>query len=289
MFEKPFYLLQEAFRTIQRHKGVTLMSVVIMSLSLLMLAVFLLATDNLLKIIGEAEQEMEVYVYLEDRVDEQGLHGLHRNLLSMDEVASVIFVSREEALVQFRNELPEEDAELLDALEANPLPNSFWITLKTESRDRASLEYFAGQVSQLSGVEEVRYGKDFVEKFSRIIRGIYYVDVIVGFIVILSAIFIISNAVRLTVISRKKNIEILKLVGATNSFITTPFIIEGALQGGIAALFSLALLFALTVVSRRVVPELSFFSADKSAVFLLTCVLIGSLGSFAALRRYLKV
>jgi len=289
MFEKPFYLVQEAFRTIQRHKGVTLISVVIMSLSLLMLAVFLLATDNLLKIIGEAEQEMEVYVYLEDRVDEQGIHGLHRNLLSMDEVASVVFVSREEALVQFRNDLPEEDAELLDALEANPLPNSFWITLKNESRDRASLEYFAGQVSQLSGVEEVRYGKDFVDKFARIIRGIYYVDVIVGFIVILSAIFIISNAVRLTVISRKKNIEILKLVGATNGFITTPFIIEGALQGGVAAMFSLALLFGLTVVSRRVVPDLSFFSADKSAVFLLTCVLIGSLGSLAALRRYLKV
>ena len=138
-------------------------------------------------------------------------------------------------------------------------------------------------------MEEVRYGKDFVEKFASIIRGIYYVDIVVGFIVILSAIFIISNAVRLTVIGRKKNIEILKLVGATNRFITMPFIIEGALQGGVAAVFSLALLYALTVISRRVVPELSFFSVDKSAVFLLTCVLIGSLGSFAALRRYLKV
>lgn len=287
--QKAVYLVQEAFRTIQRHKGVTAISVVIMSLSLLMLAVFLLATDNLLKIISHAEQEMEVYVYIEDRVDEDGVLSLHRRLLLMDEVASVVFVSREEALTEFRNELPEEDAELLDALETNPLPNSFWITLKSEHRDRAALAYFAGQVTQLSGVEEVRYGKDFVEKFARIIRGVYYVDIVVGFIVILSAIFIISNAVRLTVISRKKNIEILKLVGATNRFITLPFIIEGALQGGVAAVFSLTLLFALTVISRRVVPELSFFSADKSAVFLLTCVLIGSLGSFAALRRYLKV
>ena len=78
-------------------------------------------------------------------------------------------------------------------------------------------------------------------------------------------------------------------MGATNGFITAPFIIEGAFQGGIAAVFSLALLYALTVVSRRVVPELSFFSIDKSAVYLLTCVLIGSIGSFTALRRYLKV
>jgi cell division transport system permease protein len=289
MFQKAAYLVQEAFRTVQRHKGVTAISVVIMSLSLLMLAVFLLATDNLLRIIGDAEQEMAVYVYLEDNVKEDGVMQLYRRLLSMDEVASVVFVSREEALEEFRSELPEEDADLLDALETNPLPNSFWITLKSEFRDRTSLAYFAGQVSQLSGVEEVRYGKDFVDKFSRIIRGVYYVDIVVGFIVILSAIFIISNAVRLTVISRRKNIEILKLVGATNRFITLPFIIEGALQGGFAALFSLALLFALTMFSRRVVPDLSFFSADKSAVFMLTCVLIGSLGSLAALRRYLKV
>jgi len=289
MFQKAIFLVQEAFRTIRRHKGVTTISVIIMSLSLLMLAVFLLATDNLLMIIGHAEQEMKVYVYLEDGVGEEGVLKLHRDLLSRDEVESAAFISREEALDEFRNELPVEDAEMLDALDTNPLPDSFRIRLKNDHRDRASLAYFAGEVTQMRGVEEVRYGKDFVEKFANIIRGIYYVDIVVGFIVILSAIFIISNAVRLTVISRKKNIKVLKLVGATNGFITAPFIIEGAFQGGIAAVFSLALLYALTVVSRRVVPELSFFSIDKSAVYLLACVLIGSIGSFTALRRYLKV
>lgn len=289
MIQRAMYLTQEAFRTIRRHRGVTTISIIIMSLSLLMLAVFLLATDNLLKIISRAEGEIKVYVYLEDRVDADGIQNLHRQLLSRDEVESVVFISREEAMVEFRAQLPEEDAVLLDDLQTNPLPNSFWVTLKSEFRDRGSLGYFAGEASQLGGVEEVRYGKDFVDKFARIIRGVYYVDVIVGFIVILSAIFIISNAVRLTVISRKKNIEILKLVGATNRFITMPFIIEGAFQGGVAAVFSLALLFGLTVASRKIVPDLSFFSADKAAIYLLTCVVIGSLGSFTALRRILKV
>jgi cell division transport system permease protein len=289
MYQKAIYLTKEAFRTIRRHKVVTSISIIIMSLSLLMLAVFLLATDNLLKTIGHAEKEMKVYVYLEDSVDDDGVVRLHRQILSMQETESVVFISREEALAEFRTQLEEGEEELLDALETNPLPNSFWIMPKIDFRDRASLMYFAGQISQLGGVEEVRYGRDFVDKFSRIIRGVYYVDIVVGFIVMLSAIFIIANAVRLTVISRKKNIEILKLVGATNRFITAPFIIEGAFQGGIAAVFSLVLLFVLTVLSRRVVPELSFFSAEKSAIFLLTCVLIGSLGSFMALRRYLRV
>jgi cell division transport system permease protein len=289
MFHKAIYLTQEAFRTIQRHKGVTTISVIIMSLSLLMLAVFLLATDNLLKIIGQAEQDMKVYVYLDDRVDQNGIQKLHNQIYAMEEVESIVFMSREEALAEFKSQLDEEDADLLNVLETNPLPNSFRVALKIDHRNKTSLGFVSGRITQLGGVEEVRYGKDFVDKFSRIIRGIYYVDIVVGFIVILSAIFIISNAVRLTVISRKRNIEILKLVGATNRFVTMPFIIEGAFQGGIAAVFSLVLLFAITVVSRQVVPELSFFSVEKSATYLLTCVAIGSIGSFTALRRYLRI
>jgi cell division transport system permease protein len=289
MVRKAKFLVEEAFRTLKRHKGVTVLSVVIMSLSLLMLAVFLLATDNLLRVIGQAQQDMKVYVYLEDSVGNNSIQTLHHQLLSMEEVETVVFISRAEALSEFRGQLSEDDADVLSALRANPLPNSFWVTPRLESRDPTSLAYFAGQVSQLEGIEEVRYGKEFVEKFTRIVRGVYYVDVVVGFIVILSAIFIISNAVRLTVISRKKSIEILKLVGATNRFITMPFIIEGAFQGGVAAVFSLLLLWAITVASRQVVPDISFFDAEKAALYLLTCVAIGSIGSFTALRRYLKV
>ena len=94
---------------------------------------------------------------------------------------------------------------------------------------------------------------------------------------------------RLTVISRRRNIEILKLVGATNRFITMPFIIEGALQGGFAALLSLILLFAVTFVTKRFVPEIDFFTPDKAGIYIVTCISIGSLGSFAALRRYLRI
>jgi cell division transport system permease protein len=288
MFRKAIFLIQEAFRTIGRHKGITTITVVIMSLSLLMLAVFLLATDNLLRFVGQAREDAQVYVYLEDRFPEGDIRLLHHKILSHDEVETVVFVSKDQALAEFRDQLAE-DADLLDALEANPLPNSFWVTPKYEFRNKESMGYLAGKIMQMDGVEEVRYGRDFLEKFAAITRGAYFVDIVVGFIVILSAIFIISNAVRLTVISRRKNIEVLKLVGATNHFIRTPFIIEGALQGGIAALFSLALLFIVTTFSQRVVPELSFFTAEKAVVYMITCVAIGSIGSFTALRRFLRL
>jgi cell division transport system permease protein len=115
------------------------------------------------------------------------------------------------------------------------------------------------------------------------------VDAVVGLIVMLSAVFIISNAVRLTVIGRRRSIEILGLVGATKRFITTPFILEGAFQGGVAAAVSLLLLLVITLASRRVLPDIAFFSAQKAAVYTLTCIAIGSIGSFAALRRNLRL
>jgi cell division transport system permease protein len=288
MFRKATFLTQEAFRTISRYKGITTITVVIMSLSLLMLAVFLLATDNLLKLVGQAREDAQVYVYLEDRIPESDIVLMQHKILHHDEVETVVFVSKDQALTEFREQLAE-DGDLLDALEANPLPNSFWVTPKYEHRTKESMGYLAGKIMQMDGVEEVRFGRDFLEKFAAITRGAYFVDIVVGFIVILSAIFIISNAVRLTVISRRKNIEVLKLVGATNHFIRTPFIIEGALQGGIAALCSLLLLFTVTVLSRRVVPELSFFSIEKSVVYMVACIAIGSIGSYTALRRFLRI
>lgn len=288
MYRKAIFLTQEAFRTIRRHKGVMTISVAIMSLSLLMLAVFLLGTDNLLRFVGQAQEEMKIYVYLEDRVGNDQIPRLQHELLALDEVETVVFISKNQALAEFREQMDSGD-DLLTALETNPLPNSFWVTPEFQYRTKESMAYLAGKITQIDGVEEVRYGEEFLDKFTTITRGAYYVDIVVGFIVILSAIFIISNAVRLTVISRRKNIEVLKLVGATNRFITMPFIIEGAFQGGIAAVFSLLLLFAVTVFSRRVVPDLSFFSLEKSAIYTMTCIGISAIGSYTALRRYLRV
>lgn len=288
MFREGIYLTKEAFRTIKRHKAVTSISVVIMSLSLLMLAVFLLATDNLLRFVGEAQRDMKVYVYLEDGLDDRQVQELHLQIMSAEEASSVVFITRNEALADFRKQLGD-DSDMLDALGTNPLPDAFWVTPNGEHRNRASMDALAGFIAELPGVEEVRYGREFLARFAAIVRGVYFVDIVVGIIVILSAVFIISNAVRLTVIGRKKTIEILKLVGATNRFITTPFLIEGAFQGGVAAVLSLLLLAGLTEISRKFVPDLAYFTLDKAALYLLTCVAIGSIGSLMALRRYLRV
>jgi cell division transport system permease protein len=272
MMRRWLYIFDEAFRTVRRHKGLTSISVIIMSLSLLMLAVFLLATDNVLRMVGQAQDEMKMYVYLEDGTSDEQIEQLQRQILSQDEVSTVTFVSREEALADFRNQLGP-DADMLSALRTNPLPNSFWVTPRNEFKNRDAMVTLAGRLENLPGVDEVRYGREFLDKFASI----------------LSAVFIIANAVRLTVISRRKTIEILKLVGATNPFIVAPFIIEGAFQGGVAAILSLLLLRVITEISSNVITDITFFSLEKSLIFMATCVVIGAIGSFMALRRYLEM
>jgi cell division transport system permease protein len=288
MMRRWFYIFDEAVRTVSRHKGLTSISVIIMSLSLLMLAVFLLATDNILRVVGEAQNEMKLYVYLDDSVRPNVIERMHGEILSLNEVSSVNFVSREEAMSDFKEQLGTE-AGMLDALRTNPLPNSFWVTPRDEHKSRDAMVALAARIEAMTGVEEVRYGKEFLDKCASIERGIHTVDIVVGFIVILSAVFIIANAVRLTVISRRKTIEILKLVGATNPFILAPFIIEGAFQGGVAAVLSLLLLRLITEISSNILPDITFFSMEKALMFAATCVVIGSIGSFMALRRYLQM
>jgi len=283
-----YYIIDEALRTVGRHKGLTSISIIIMSLSLLMLAVFLLATDNVLKLVGEAQSEMKIYVYLDDDASQNATEALYRQILSQPEVAEVDFISRDEALADFREQMGD-DADLLGILRSNPLPNSLWVTPREEHKTRDSMVSLAERIEPLAGVEEVRYGREFLDRFASVLKALYFVNAVVGFIVILSALFIISNAVRLTVISRRRTIEILKLVGATNIYIVAPFIIEGAFQAGVAALLSLGLLYGVAVLTRGTIPDLTFFSAEKSIVYLLTCLVIGSIGSFLALRRILRM
>jgi len=128
-----------------------------------------------------------------------------------------------------------------------------------------------------------------IEQFASIMQAFLYVDLVLGLIVIVSSIFIVANTVRLTILSRQKSIEVLKLVGATNRFITTPFVIEGAVQGGLAAIFSLALLLVIYLVLKGMLPDLAFLGPNKIGLYTITCILLGAVGSFASLRRHLKL
>lgn len=288
------YLVSEAFRTVGRHKAVTALSIIIMSLTLLVLAVFLLATDNVLTFLDRERREMTVFVYLRDSVPQRLIDDEFTRLARNPAVESAELITKEQALREFRAGLSTDASsggpvDILDVLETNPLPASFRVKLKAEHRTREAIERFAETMRGGVIVEEVSYGKEFIDQFSSLSRGFLYVDLVLGLIVVLSAIFIISNTVKLAILSRQKTIEVLKLVGATNRFIVTPFVIEGAFQAGVSSLVSLALLFGIYTLTRRVLPDLAFLATDKVLLYVATCVGLGALGSLASLRQHLRL
>jgi cell division transport system permease protein len=227
MLRRIYYIIDEALRTVKRHKGLTSISIVIMSLRSHARRVPARHRQRP-QGVAEAQEEMKIYVYLDDRTGQGAIEGLYRAILERDEVQSVDFVSKDQALADFRDQLGD-GADMLSALRVNPLPNAFHVEPRPEFR--IGMRWWPSPRIQMSGVEEVRYGREFIDKFQEIVRGIYYIDFVVGFIVILSAVFIIANAVRLTVISRRKTIEILNSSGRRIIY-RGPFVIEGAFQGG---------------------------------------------------------
>jgi cell division transport system permease protein len=281
------YMIEEATFMLKRQKGSTAISVLIMGLSLLILVIFLLVTLNIAVMIDRASEELRAYVYLEEGVGRDESRDIQLRLLGMAGVDEVVFVSRDEALTQFREALGEE-SDLLQALDRNPLPDAYRLKMKQGAMRSEVLEQVSHDIMEWEGVEEVRYGRRWFERGEKLVRGFYVADFALGLIIFLSVVFVISNTVRLTLLYRRRTIDIMKLVGAPNSYIQVPIIIEGAMQGAVAALLALGLSWIVFFFANRYFPGIFFFGAQAVAVFTLFCALLGAVGSYAAMRRFLK-
>jgi cell division transport system permease protein len=281
------YVIDESMTMMGRRKAANGFSIVIMGLSLLILVVFILLTINVQAVIDRAGKEMRAYVYLKDGTSEATAREIQMKLLGLEGVEEVVFVSKDEALASFRQSLGD-DKDMLDALGSNPLPDAYRIKMKPAYLRSGYLEKVANEVGTWDGVEEFRYGEQWIGRGERLVRGFYVADLCIGVIIFLSVVFVIANTVRLTVLTRRKTIEVAKLVGATNAFIRIPFLVEGAFQGTVAALLAIALLAVIHAFAKRYLPGVLFLRADSVSVFVVFCALLGALASYGAMRRFLR-
>jgi cell division transport system permease protein len=287
-FNQLRYLVDESMTMMGRRKAANGFSIVIMGLSLLILVVFILLTINVQAVIDRAGKEMRAYVYLKDGTSEEAAREIQMKLLGLEGVEEVVFVSKDEALASFRQSLGD-DKDMLDALGSNPLPDAYRIKMKPGYIRSGYLEKLAGEVGTWDGVEEFRYGEQWLGRGEKLVRGFYVVDLGIGIIIFLSVIFVIANTVRLTVLTRQKTIEVAKLVGATNAYIRIPFLVEGAVQGAVASLLAIALLAVIHAFAKRYLPGMLFLRPDAVSAFVVFCALLGALASYGAMRRFLRV
>ena len=282
------YLLHEGWMHLARRRISGTVAVLIMASSLLTLALFSLVTINLDRVLQLLRGDTDVIVYVLDDIHPEDRDRLQKDMLNTATVRSVRYVSREQALESFRAEL-EDDASLLDALSTNPLPASFHLTLEASGQDAEAVDDLVETLGRYPGVDEVVAQIDWIHQLDRINRAFVWADVVVGVLVLISSLFVISNTVRLAVEESSEMVEVMKLVGATDSFIRTPFILSGAIQGAVAGALAMFLLHFSNRLLSQHVSGVVFFDGPQLLGFVLLSTILGGMGSMVALRRHLRI
>lgn len=297
-FNSISYLITEGFRSVFKQKKMTSASIIIMCATMFMFGVFFVIGENVNFVMKQVESQQGMRVMIKDDATQEEKEALKVKIQKIDGVSTIEFVSREEALNSMR-QLFGEHQELLDEYQdENFFPESYFVTLTDLSKN----EEVQQQILQLNKVDEISTSNDRISKLSSIARGIQTITLVLLLLLIIISIFIISYTIKLTVYARRREISIMKYVGATNSFIRGPFVIEGIIIGIIAAFLTLAIIgFAYngvmngltqsTVIQRLTVSFYTFSElfVRVMVVYLILGIGIGVLGSSISMRKYLKV
>ncbi|HTW90910.1 MAG TPA: permease-like cell division protein FtsX [bacterium] len=282
---RPSYILQEAFRSINRNRGSFILAATVQAICLVLLSVFMILTSNLVRLSAAASRRIELYAFVGEQAD-QAL--LVQRIGSLDGVAQARYVSKDEALTELRTDLGP-DSSLVDALEDNPLPSSVRITVNPGYASLSSLTALEQKVMLIPGVTEVWSGKELVERLGRITRTVMFLDIGILVIVFCAVLFIAFQTVESSIASRHHEIQIMELVGATAATVRLPFVIEGTTQGiiGGAAAFVLALVFQR--LAAIVIPSASLPTGIVLLADLGLGAISGVAGSLIALNRIHRV
>jgi cell division transport system permease protein len=288
------YFIKEALYSLKRNGLMSFASVTTVALSLLILGLFLVMVLNLNNMASALESQVQISVYLQDGLSDFEMREVGTRITKLPGVVQVNFISKEDAMKRFKERLGEQQG-LLNALgDANPLPNAFEV--KVDRTDRVKTA--AQAMMQLKGVENAKYGQEVIEQLFALTKMVRIFGLVIIVFLALAALFIISNTIRITVFARRKEIGIMKYVGATDWFIRWPFLLEGMMLGFGGAL--LAVLFlneTYGVLIHQVYESLAFlplipqypFITHISVVLLMAGTVIGALGSTISLRRFMKV
>lgn len=285
--------LRQAVQSITRSGLMSLASLATVSVSLLVLAVVACLAVNLNLMAQELESQLEIRAFLRDGVDPAAQQALIEQVQALEGVRSVTFISKEEGLEIMRERLGEQRW-ILEGLEENPLPDS----LQIELADPHQVVTVAEKVAAFPQVEKVRYGQGIAERLLAVTRAIRIAGLGMVLLLMVATVFTLANTIRLAVEARRREIAIMKLVGATDWFIRRPFVVAGILLGTMGAAVAAGLVYmGYRYLVRFLVTNLPFVPVASPAELmqplgsglLALGALLGMIGSWISLRRYLQV
>jgi cell division transport system permease protein len=299
LWERCQHLLGEIFINFRRGGWGVVASIGAFTVAFLVTGIFLLLTVNLSLVVARWAEDFHVVVFLQDTTTPDQLTLLRKRLDKELAVREVTYVSKAQALSDFRSQIRDQES-LLEGLKDNPLPASFQLRIHKEYQTADALRQLAASLKRMEGVEDVLYGQEWIDRLTGIIQVMKILGIVIGGVLGVTSLFIVANTVRLAVYARAEEIEIMRLVGATRAYIQLPLILEGSLQGGMGAALALGLLYALYratlwqlgASAPTIFPGSAlghFLEAEYQMAMVGIGVLLGGVGSLVALRRFLKV
>jgi cell division transport system permease protein len=286
---------KRAIKDILDHRFLSVTTIITIAVSVLIAGAFALFLMNANDIMNTWKKGIRVMVYLKPDIPEIKIGELERRIQEMDGVRDVQFISKKEALQRLKNQMKRQPS-LLENLKENPLPDAFEIRLKESFQNRNRIEALAERLSSLVQVDDVEYGQIWLGRFMSIINLFRLTGYAMGGLFFLAAVFIVANTIRLVLYSRREEVEIMRLVGATDGFIKAPFYIEGLVQGALGGMIGLAVLFVIfLLVSLNVEQGLTaglftirFLSPGASCGILVCSMFVGWLGCYLSLKQFLR-
>jgi cell division transport system permease protein len=295
-----FFLRYFIVRTLHNMKGnlfPNLTTIGIMAVSMLIFSIFSLIAFNLTSFLKIWEDKIGVIAYLKRETPLREVEGVLKNIRQLEGVESVKYVSPFDAMAFMETRLGSQK-NLLEGIQPTVLPPSLEIQLKKDYRNSIKIKEVISQAKQVPQIEEIQYGQEWVETFSALVHLMRHIQWVLGGLLLAAMIFIISNTLQLTVSTRREEIEIMHLVGASPAFIQIPFYIEGLIQGLLGAGGAILLLLLLYKSFSLYIPfsmrewvggiSILFLPPKTIAWILSGGMILGLFGSFVASMKFLK-
>lgn len=286
--------MSEACKSFWRNSFMSIASIVTVALSFFILGIFAIMVANLDNFADNLENQVQISVYLKDGLTTEQVMGVGKRLKALPEVRQIKFTNKDQAMTELKERMKDQPG-ILEALEGkNPLPTSYEITFT----QAGAVKKAAQIVATYPEVESSHYGQEIIEQLLNITRVIRWGGMALIVLLTVATLFIISNTIRLTVFARRKEIGIMKYVGATNWFIRWPFLLEGLLLGFIGGVIAdAALVQFYRFVTSEIHHSLAFlplvgmnpFMYQVGIGLLFLSMIIGAVGSTISLKRYMKV
>lgn len=293
------YVFKQGFQSLWRNKLMGLASIGSVMAVLIILGYILLIVLNINNITMLAKEEFDqIIVYLDEKTTEEDIHNMGEEFKKIDGVLAVAFKSKDAALEELKKDWGEE-AIFLSDLRRNPLPNSYIIQVK----DIKYSEYVISKLKDFDRIEEIKNYHEAIESLMPVSELIKKIGMVVTFVLILISIFIISNTIKITVVFRRKEIELMQYIGATNGYVRGPFLIEGIILGVLGSVVAIGIIafsynsfidymtnyFALFAGFSNYIVDLKLIIKDISIIFVTIGTGIGVLGSLISVKKFLNV